>query len=74
MIVTNLLSAFADMIAQRLQQPQRAQCIDIGGVFWDVERYLNVTLGSEVIHLIGSDLIQDMSERGSVGDISYSAA
>src|SRR5579862_198277 len=66
LIITNLLAALADMITQRFEQPQRTQCIHVGGVFGDVERYFDVALGSEVIHLIRTDLIQDVPERGSV--------
>jgi hypothetical protein len=63
LIIANLLAALANMITQGLEQPERAQSIDVGSVFRDIERHSNVALGPKVVHFIGSDPLENVPER-----------
>ena len=58
------------MVAQRLKQTQRPECVDIGSIFGDVERYFDVALRTQVIDLIWIDLIHDVAQRRRVREIA----
>ena len=55
---------------QRLQQPQRAECIAVGGVLRCLEAHLDVALGGEVVDLVGSDLLDQPDQAGGIGEIA----
>ena len=58
------------MVAHRLEQPERAHGVDVGGVFRHIERYPHVALSTEIVDLVRGDLFQDVSQRGAVGQVA----
>jgi hypothetical protein len=59
-----------DMVAQRLEQAQRADGDDLGGVFRNVERDLDMALGAEVIDLVGVDAFQHAAQTAAIGQVA----
>src|SRR5215472_678945 len=59
-----------DMVAHRLYQTQRPDSDDLRGIFGNVERNLDVALGSEVIYFIGVNCFQNPPQSGTVGEIA----
>ena len=56
--------------ADGVQQAQRADGVDLGGVLGEVEGDLDVGLGAEVVDLVGADLGDDVAEVGAVGEVA----
>lgn len=56
--------------ADGVQQAQRADSVDLGGVLGEVEGDLDVGLGAEVVDLVGADLGDDVAEVGAVGEVA----
>ena len=56
--------------ADRLQQAQRAEGVDVGRVLGRVEGDLHVTLRGEVVDLVGPRLLHDADEVGGVGEVA----
>ena len=56
--------------ADRLQQAQRAQSIDIGGIFRRFEAHCDVALRAKIINFVGRDLRNDPGQVGAVGKIA----
>ena len=58
------------VIAQRLQQSERAQPDHVRGVFRLIERDAHVRLRRQVVHLVGTDLLDDPPQPGPVAKIA----
>ena len=58
------------MIAQRLEQSQRAQSDHIGRVFGLIERDAHVRLRGEIVNLVGTHLLDDSPEPGAVAEVA----
>ena len=56
--------------ADRLQQAQRADAIDIGGVFRRLEADRDMGLRAQVVDLVGLHLLQDAGQVRAVGQIT----
>ncbi len=54
----------------RLQQSQRSDRIGVCRIFRGLETDLNVALGSEIVDLVGLDLLHDPQQVGGVGQIT----
>src|SRR5580704_1245607 len=62
------------MVADRLEQPQRADTDDIGGIFRLVERNTDVRLRGEIVDFVGADLLDDPANSGGVAKIAVMQA
>src|SRR5215470_13762690 len=56
--------------ANRLQHSKCADAIGVSGVFWRLERDLNVALGAKVVDLVGLDLLDDANQVRRIGQVS----
>ena len=56
--------------ADGLEQAQRSQRIDVGGVFRRLEAHRDMGLGAEVVDLVGLDVADDPGERRAVGQVA----
>jgi hypothetical protein len=56
--------------ADRLQDPERAQRIRVGGVFRFLEADGNVALRGEVVNLVGLHLLDDAHQARAVGHVA----
>ena len=54
----------------RLQNPQRAQRIAIGGVFRALKAHRHMALSAEVINLIWLDLLDDPNQVCAIGEVA----
>ena len=54
----------------RLQDPQRAQRIAVGGVLRALKAHRHMALGTEVVDLIGLHLLDDPDQVGAVGEVA----
>jgi hypothetical protein len=52
------------------QQSQRTQAYYIGGIFGLIERYPYVRLRRQVVHLVGSHLLDDAPDAGPIAEVS----
>ncbi len=55
--------------AYGLEQPQGADCIGFGGVFWHIERYFYMALCRKIIYLVGADFSYDSDKRRGIGHV-----
>ena len=58
------------MVAHRLDQPQGPDGDDLGGIFRDVERDLDVALGAEVVDFVGIDGFEHPPQSRTVGQVA----
>ena len=58
------------VIAQRLEQSQRAQADHVGGVFRLIERDPHVRLRGEIVNLVGTHLLDDPPKAGAVAEVA----
>jgi hypothetical protein len=56
--------------ADRLEQPERAQGIGVGGVFRRLEAHLHVALGREIVDFGGFHLAQQAQQVGRVRHVA----
>jgi hypothetical protein len=56
-------------VADRFEQPDRSHARDVIRVLGNVERHAHVRLGSEVIDLVGLDLVNEAYEARRVGQV-----
>jgi hypothetical protein len=56
--------------AHGLQQPQRAQAIDVGGVLRLLEADGHVAHGAQVVDLVGLHLLHDAQQAGTVAQVA----
>ena len=54
----------------RLEQAERAQGVDVGGVLGFLEAHRDVRLRAEVVDLVGLDIAHDAGEVGGVGEVA----
>jgi hypothetical protein len=54
----------------RLQDPQRAQRIAVGGVLRALKAHRHMALGAEVVDLIRLHLLDDADQVGAIGEIA----
>ena len=54
----------------RLEDPQRAQRIAVGGVLRALETHRHMALGTEVVNLIRLHLLDDADQVGAVGEVA----
>ena len=54
----------------RLQDPQRAQRIAVGGVFRTLKAHRHMALGAEVVDLIRLHLLDDPDQVGAVSEVA----
>ena len=55
------------MVAHRLEQPQGPYSDDLGGIFRDFERDLDVALGAEVIDFVGVNCFEHPPQPRTIG-------
>src|SRR5215813_14542765 len=60
--------------AYRLEQSERPERADFGGVFRDVETDAHVRLRAEVVNLVGLDVAQNLVERARVVQVAVKEA
>src|SRR5262245_14285704 len=60
--------------AYRLEQSERPERADFGGVFRDVETDAHVRLRAEVVNLVGLDVAQNLVERARVVQVAVEEA
>ncbi len=63
-------NAFPPEDADRLEQPQRADPVGVGGIFRRLETDLDMALRGEVVDLIGLGLLHQTDQVGRVGQIA----
>ena len=56
--------------ADRLEQPQGAKRVGVGGVLRRLEAHLHMALGREIVDLVGLRLLHDADEVGRIGQIA----
>ena len=56
--------------ADRFQQAQRAHAIHVGSVFWTFEADRHVGLRTQVVDLVGPNLLQDAGQVGRIRQIT----
>ena len=56
--------------ADGVEETQRAEAVDVGGVLGHLERDLDVRLGAQVVDLRGEHLGEDVDEIGAVREIA----
>jgi hypothetical protein len=57
-------------LADCLQQAQRSEGVDVGGVYGVLEGDGHMRLGTEVVHLVGPDLSDQAAESGGIDQVS----
>ena len=66
-----LVEAAVDaLLADRVEQAQRAERVDVGGVLRDVEAHAHVALRAEVVDLVGPDRAHQLVQHRAVGEIA----
>ena len=53
-----------------LQQPEGSQGIGVGGVFGLLKRYLDMTLGGQVVDLVGLNLLHHVNQAGGIRHVA----
>ena len=56
--------------ADRLEQPQRAEGVGVGGVFGRFEADRDVALGGEIVDLVGLRLLHQADQVGRVRHVA----
>ena len=56
--------------ANRLENSQRAERVNVGGVLWDFERDRDVALSPEVVDLVGLSLLDNPNEVRGVAKVA----
>ncbi len=70
LVVADLGAADRHVIAQRFEKAQRAERDDVGGIFGDLERHLDMALCREVVDLVRLDLLEDAAQRRAVTEVA----
>lgn len=70
LIIAHRLAALPDVISHCLEQPERAERIDVGSILRDIKGHLHVTLSPEIIDFVRPDLLQNVSKRRPVGQVA----
>ena len=56
--------------ADRLQQPEHAQTVGVGGIFGGLEADLDMALGGQVVDLVRLRLLHDADQVGRIGHVA----
>lgn len=70
LIIPHGLAAIRDMIADSLEQAERAEHDDVRGVLRDLEGHFHVALRGEIIDFMRPDLLDDPTQRAPVREIA----
>ncbi|KAL4360953.1 hypothetical protein GQ457_04G020990 [Hibiscus cannabinus] len=64
------LTRGSDMGYNGFQQPESSGSDHVSGVIGDLKRDSHVRLSSQIVNLVGLDIVEPATKRGSVGEVS----
>src|SRR4051812_31117624 len=70
LVQPDLVSCSFRVITNCLKQPKRACSGYVGSVFGLIKRNPHMRLSCQIVNFIGTDLLDDVSDSGAVGDIT----